>query len=211
VAERHKKASMGRSDEQLVEACLGGEVAAFDILVERWQRKIRGAVYRVVRSEEEAQDICQEAFLKAFRGLHAFKQESRFSSWLYQIALNLSRDRLRRRKTRNWVSLDDLDEGVPPGSQRAPAEGERWVEVLELQERVASAVAALPEEQREAVILKEYQGLTFPEIAEIQGVPVSTVKTRLYRGLSVLRERLVRQGLEGPLEQEKTYAVQRPW
>jgi RNA polymerase sigma-70 factor (ECF subfamily) len=202
---------MGRSDEQLVEACLGGEVAAFDILVDRWQRKIRGAVYRVVRSEEEAQDICQEAFLKAFRGLPSFKQESRFSSWLYQIAINLSRDRLRRRKTRNWVSLDDLDEGVPAGSQRAPAEGERWVEVLEVQERIANAVAALPQEQREAVILKEYQGLTFPEIAEIQGVPVSTVKTRLYRGLSVLRERLVRQGLEGPLEQEKAYAVQRPW
>jgi RNA polymerase sigma-70 factor, ECF subfamily len=202
---------MGRSDEQLVDACLGGEVAAFDILVDRWQRKIRGAVYRVVRSEEEAQDIVQEAFLKAFRGLNSFKREARFSSWLYQIAINLSRDRLRRRKTRNWVSLDDLDEASPTGSPRAQADGERWVEVLEVQERVASAVAALPEEQREAVILKEYQGLTFPEIAEIQGVPISTVKTRLYRGLSVLRERLVRQGQEEPLKQEKAYAVQRPW
>ncbi len=122
---------MGRSDEQLVEACLGGEVAAFDILVDRWQRKIRGAVYRVVRSEEEAQDICQEAFLKAFRGLDSFKRESRFSSWLYQIAINLSRDRLRRRKTRNWVSLDDVDEavpaGIPPGSGRgASAWSRRW-------------------------------------------------------------------------------------
>jgi RNA polymerase sigma-70 factor (ECF subfamily) len=201
---------MGRSDEQLVEACLAGEVAAFDILVNRWQRKIRGAVYRVVRSEEEAQDICQEAFLKAYRGLTSFKQESRFSSWLYQIALNLSRDRLRRRKTRHWVSLDDVDEASVTGPRRAPAEAERLVEVLEIQERVASAVAALPDEQREAVILKEYQGLTFLEIAEIQGVPVSTVKTRLYRGLSVLRERLVRQGLEGPQEQERAYAVQRP-
>ena len=116
---------MGRSDEQLVEACLGGDVAAFDILVDRWQRKIRGAVYRVVRSEEEAQDICQEAFLKAFRGLGSFKRESRFSSWLYQIALNLSRDRLRRRKTRNWVSLDDLEEavvaGIPPGPAPRPS------------------------------------------------------------------------------------------
>ena len=120
---------MGRSDEQLVEACLAGEVAAFDILVDRWQRKIRGAVYRVVRSEEEAQDICQEAFLKAYRGLTSFKQESRFSSWLYQIALNLSRDRLRRRKTRNWVSLDDVDEASVTGARRAPAEAERLVEV----------------------------------------------------------------------------------
>jgi RNA polymerase sigma-70 factor (ECF subfamily) len=201
---------MGRSDEQLVEACLAGEVEAFDILVDRWQRKIRGAVYRVVRSEDEAQDICQEAFLKAFRGLNSFKHEARFSSWLYQIALNLSRDRLRRQKGRNWVSLDELPEAAPGGDRRSPPEGERFVEVREVQERVANAVAELPEEQREAVILKEYQGLTFPEIAEIQGVPVSTVKTRLYRGLSVLRERLVRQGLEGPVEQENAYAVQRP-
>jgi RNA polymerase sigma-70 factor (ECF subfamily) len=104
----------------------------------------------------------------------------------------------------------DHAERSPSGSLRRPAEGERFVEALELQELVATAVSELPEEQREAVILKEYQGLTFPEIAEIQGVPISTVKTRLYRGLSVLRERLVRQGVHGAMEQEKAYAVQRP-
>jgi RNA polymerase sigma-70 factor (ECF subfamily) len=200
---------MASTDEELVEACLAGEVAAFDVLVDRWQRKIRGAVYRVVGSEEEAQDICQEAFLKAYRGLSSFKREARFSSWLYQIALNLSRDRLRRRKTRNWVSLDEVDEAADtssPGALRA----DQWVESREVQRLVANAVAALPEEQREAVVLKEYEGLTFPEIAEIQGVPVSTVKTRLYRGLSVLRERLVRPGAFDEREQETAYAVQRP-
>jgi RNA polymerase sigma-70 factor (ECF subfamily) len=200
---------MGRSDEELVEACLAGDVAAFDVLVGRWQRKIRGAVYRVVGSEEEAQDVCQEAFLKAYRSLAGFKKEARFSSWLYQIALNLSRDRLRRRKNRSFVSLDEVDETpafLPAGrSVRA----DHWVESREVHRLVADAVAALPEEQREAVILKEYQGLTFPEIAAIQGVPVSTVKTRLYRGLSVLRERLVRQGIEHG-KQETAYAVQRP-
>ena len=202
---------MGSSDEELVEACLAGEVAAFDILVARWQRKIRGAVYRVVGSEEEAQDICQEAFLKAYRGLSSFKREARFSSWLYQIALNLSRDRLRRRKTRNWVSLDEVDETPAAGWAAGRAvSADQWVESREVQRLVASAVAALPEEQREAVVLKEYQGLTFPEIAEIQGVPVSTVKTRLYRGLSVLRERLVRQGFDEHGKQETAYAVQRP-
>ena len=202
---------MGSSDEELVEACLAGEVAAFDILVARWQRKIRGAVYRVVGSEEEAQDICQEAFLKAYRGLSSFKREARFSSWLYQIALNLSRDRLRRRKTRNWVSLDEVDETPAAGWAGGRAvSADQWVESREVQRLVANAVAALPEEQREAVVLKEYQGLTFSEIAEIQGVPVSTVKTRLYRGLSVLRERLVRQGFDEHGKQETAYAVQRP-
>jgi RNA polymerase sigma-70 factor (ECF subfamily) len=201
---------MGRSDEELVEACLAGDVAAFDVLVERWQRKIRGAVYRVVGSEEEAQDICQETFLKAFRGLATFKREARFSSWLYQIALNLSRDRLRRRKTRSFVSLDEVEEPGDDGPfPRRSLRGDEWVASREVQHRVASAVAALPEEQREAVVLKEYEGLTFPEIAEIQGVPVSTVKTRLYRGLSVLRERLLRQGLPNG-KQETAYAVHRP-
>jgi RNA polymerase sigma-70 factor (ECF subfamily) len=202
---------METSDEELVEACLAGDVAAFDVLVARWQRKIRGAVYRVVGSEEEAQDICQEAFLKAYRALPTFKREARFSSWLYQIALNLSRDRLRRRKARNLVSLEEVEEASADrwaggGAIRA----DEWVESREVQRLVAGAVAALPEEQREAVVLKEYQGLTFPEIAEIQGVPVSTVKTRLYRGLSVLRERLVRQGLDEHGKQETAYAVQRP-
>lgn len=201
---------MASTDEELVEACLAGDVGAFDVLVARWQRKIRGAVYRVVGSEEEAQDVCQEAFLKAYRGLPSFKREARFSSWLYQIALNLSRDRLRRRKTRNWVSLEEVDETADQAAAGGAVRGDQWVESREVQRLVANAVAALPEEQREAVVLKEYEGLTFPEIAEIQGVPVSTVKTRLYRGLSVLRERLVRQGVFEEREQETAYAVQRP-
>jgi RNA polymerase sigma-70 factor (ECF subfamily) len=149
--------------------------------------------------------------LKAYRGLSTFKREARFSSWLYQIALNLSRDRLRRRKTRNFVSLEEVEEAPAARWAGGRALGaDEWVESREVQRLVAGAVAALPEEQREAVVLKEYQGLTFPEIAEIQGVPVSTVKTRLYRGLSVLRERLVRQGLDEHGKQETGYAVQRP-
>ena len=90
---------MGRSDEALVEACLAGEWSAFDELLVRWERKIRGAIYRLVGSEEEARDLCQETFLKAYRGLGTFKKEARFSSWLYQIALNLCRDRVRRRRS----------------------------------------------------------------------------------------------------------------
>ena len=91
---------MGRSDEELVEACQAGEASAFDVLVARWEDRIRGAAYRFLGSEEEARDVAQEAFLKAYRALGGFKREARFSSWLYQIATNLCRDRLRRRRTR---------------------------------------------------------------------------------------------------------------
>lgn len=187
---------MARSDEDLVAACLGGEESAFEVLVGRWDRKIRGAIYRIVGSEEEARDLCQEAFIKAYRHLGSFKQEARFSSWLYQIALNLSRDRLRRRKLRATVSLDELDEGGHAMMESGPSPFD-VLEGRDLSRRVAAAVAALPEEQREVIVLKEYQGLTFLEVATVLDVPISTVKTRLYRGLVLLRGRLEREGIKG--------------
>jgi RNA polymerase sigma-70 factor (ECF subfamily) len=187
---------MGRTDEELVEACLGGEWSAFDQLVARWERKIRAAIYRLVGSEEEARDLCQETFLKAYRGLGSFKMEARFSSWLYQIALNLCRDRVRRRKGKTLVSLGELDEDgeMLPESQPSALD---LLQQRETSRVVAAAVAALPEEQREVIVLKEYQGLTFLEIAETLDVPLSTVKTRLYRGLGLLRQKLEIQGLRG--------------
>lgn len=187
---------MGRSDEELVEACLAGEWSAFDQLLARWERKIRGAIYRLVGSEEEARDLCQETFLKAYRSLGTFKKEARFSSWLYQIALNLCRDRIRRRKGRTLVSPDELDEGGESLPEVRPSALD-LLQKREMCRAVAAAVAALPEEQREVIVLKEYQELTFLEIAQVLDVPLSTVKTRLYRGLGQLRQKLEHQGLRG--------------
>jgi RNA polymerase sigma-70 factor (ECF subfamily) len=188
--------SMGRSDEELVEACQIGETSAFDILVARWEDRIRGAAFRFLGSEEEARDVAQEAFLKAYRALPAFKREARFSSWLYQIATNLCRDRLRRRKTRATVSLDELAEAGPVLVESGPGAHDQLL-LRDRAHAVRRAIHALPEEQREVLILKEYQGLTFLEIAQALGLPVSTVKTRLYRGLGQLRLQLRREGLEG--------------
>jgi len=187
---------MGRSDEELIEACRDGETSAFDVLVDRWEDKIRGAAWRVLGSEEEARDVAQEAFLKAYRGLDGFKREARFSSWLYQIALNLCRDRLRRRKTRAAVSLEELEASGPVLVEPRPGAHEMAVR-NDLAGAVRRAISGLPEEQREVVILKEYEGLTFLEIAQALDVPVSTVKTRLYRGLGQLRVRLEREGIRG--------------
>jgi RNA polymerase sigma-70 factor (ECF subfamily) len=184
------------SDEELVAAFQAGDASAFDLLVSRWDRKIQGAIYRVVGASEDSRDLCQEVFLKAYRALGGFKQEARFSSWLYQIALNACRDRLRRRRGRTQVSLDDLADGEREPLQRGPSALD-LVEAQDLARAVAAAMATLPEEQREVIALKEYQGLTFVEIAETLDVPVSTVKTRLYRGLGLLRQQLERQGLRG--------------
>ncbi|HWX25685.1 MAG TPA: sigma-70 family RNA polymerase sigma factor, partial [Vicinamibacteria bacterium] len=126
----------------------------------------------------------------------SFKREARFSSWLYQIALNLCRDRMRRRKGKKMVRLDDLD---AEGGGALPVEDGpsalEQVAALDLSRVMAAAVWALPEEQREVIVLKEYEGLTFLEIAEALDLPMSTVKTRLYRGLGELREKLERQGI----------------
>jgi RNA polymerase sigma-70 factor (ECF subfamily) len=187
---------MGRSDEELIEACRAGESSAFETLVSRWEDKIRGAAWRVLGSEEEAREVAHEAFVKAYGALAGFKSEARFSSWLYQIALNLCRDRLRRRKTRATVSLEQLEENGPVLVERGPGAQEQLIRD-DLASAVRRAIECLPAEQREVVILKEYQGLTFLEIAQALDVPVSTAKTRLYRGLGQLRLRLESEGIRG--------------
>jgi RNA polymerase sigma-70 factor (ECF subfamily) len=184
------------SDEELVERFQNGESSAFDVLVHRWERKVQGAIYRLVGPGEDVRDLSQETLLKAYRGLGTFKKEARFSSWLYQIALNTCRDRMRRGRGKSYVSFDELSETGEAGSERGPNALD-LIEAHDLSRQVAAAVAALPEEQREVVVLKEYQGLTFLEIAEALDVPLSTVKTRLYRGLGQLRQQLVRQGIRG--------------
>jgi RNA polymerase sigma-70 factor (ECF subfamily) len=187
---------MSPSDEELVERFQGGEASAFDTLVRRWERKLQGAIYRLVGPGEDVRDLSQETLLKAYRGLGTFKREARFSSWLYQIALNVCRDRMRRTRGRSYVSFDELSEGGETAGEAGPSALE-LIEARDLSRQVGAAVAALPEEQREVVVLKEYQGLTFLEIAETLDVPLSTVKTRLYRGLGQLRQQLVRQGIRG--------------
>jgi RNA polymerase sigma-70 factor (ECF subfamily) len=184
------------TDEELVAAVQGGDSAAFDVLVRRWDRKIQGAAFRVLGSDDEARDVSQEAFLKAFRGMRGFKREARFSSWLYQIAMNLCRDRLRRRRGREHVSLDDVVDSGEPALRQRPAALET-LQARDVERAVAAAVDALSDEQREVVVLKEYEGLTFPEIANVLGVPLSTVKTRLYRALGQLRIELARRGVDG--------------
>jgi RNA polymerase sigma-70 factor (ECF subfamily) len=179
------------TDEELVTRAQGGDVDSFNQLILRWERPIYALAYRVIGREEDARDVSQEAFLRAFRALPAFKGQAKFSSWLYRIALNLCRDWIRKQRR---APVQQIPEGVDPvemASQDGPAESiEELVARKELSEVVSEAMARLPEEQRTAIILKEYHGMTFQEIADLQGCPLSTVKTRLYQGLTVLRRHL---------------------
>jgi len=183
------------TDEDLVTRSRGGDLDSFNQLILRWERPIYALAYRVIGREEDARDVCQETFLRAFRALPGFKGEAKFSSWVYRIALNLCRDWMRRQRRAPTVQMP---EGVAPedlAADAGPAESiEDLVSRRELSAVVAEAMALLPEEQRTAIILKEYHGMTFQEIAELQRCPLSTVKTRLYQGLSVLRRHLEQTG-----------------
>jgi RNA polymerase sigma-70 factor (ECF subfamily) len=186
---------MASTDEELVARSMGGDLDSFNQLVLRWERPIYALAYRVIGREEDARDVCQETFLRAFRALGGFKGQAKFSSWLYRIALNLCRDWIRRERRQ---PLAQTPEGVDLVELAGEAEDTESIEELvarkEIGAAVAKAMALLPEEQRTAIVLKEYHGLTFQEIADVVGCPLSTVKTRLYQGLTVLRRELAKGG-----------------
>jgi len=187
---------MASTDEELVARSIGGDLDSFNQLVLRWERPIYALAYRVIGREEDARDVCQETFLRAFRALGGFKGQAKFSSWLYRITLNLCRDWIRRERRQ---PLAQTPEGVDLVELAGEAEDTDSVEELvarkEIGAAVSKAMALLPEEQRTAIVLKEYHGLTFQEIADMLDCPLSTVKTRLYQGLTVLRRQLERSNV----------------
>jgi RNA polymerase sigma-70 factor (ECF subfamily) len=186
---------MASTDEELVARSMGGDLDSFNQLVIRWERPIYALAYRVIGREDEARDVCQEAFLRAFRALPGFKGQAKFSSWLYRITLNLCRDWIRRQRRTPVAQLPEDVDVAEMAAARGPVESiEDLVARRELSAVVEEAMALLPDEQRTAIILKEYHGMTFQEIADLQDCPLSTVKTRLYQGLSVLRRHLERNG-----------------
>jgi RNA polymerase sigma-70 factor (ECF subfamily) len=190
-----ERARMAWTDEELVARSVGGDVDSFNQLILRWERPIFALAYRVIGREEDARDVCQETFLRAFRALRGFKGQAKFSSWLYRIALNLCRDWIRRERRTPIAQAPEGVDLLDLAAEQEPAESiETLVARREMSRAVAKAMALLPEEQRTAIILKEYHGLTFQEIADLLDCPLSTVKTRLYQGLSVLRRTLRADG-----------------
>ena len=184
------------TDEELVVRSVNGDVDSFNQLIRRWERPIYALAYRTIGREDDARDVCQETFLRAFRALKGFKGQAKFSSWLYRIALNLCRDWMRRQRRTPVVQMPEDVDATELAAAQGPVESiETLVARRELSRAVAQVMATLPEEQRTAIVLKEYHGLTFQEIADLQGCPLSTVKTRLYQGLSVLRRQLEGGGM----------------
>ena len=184
---------MASTDEELVARSISGDAESFNQLVLRWERPIYALAYRTIGREEDARDVCQETFLRAFRALPGFRGQAKFSSWLYRIALNLCRDWIRKERRTPVVQPPEDVDLMDLAAAAEPSESiEDLVARKDLTRLVERAMALLPEEQRTAIVLKEYHGLTFQEIADLAGCPLSTVKTRLYQGLTVLRRELAK-------------------
>lgn len=179
------------SDNHLIARTLAGETEAFSILVRRWERPIYSLTLRMLGRDEDARDACQEAFLAAFRNLSKFRGDAKFSSWMYRIALNACHTRLRNNNGVSY-SLDQEDE-YGRRMDVADTKLESLPDQLQRNEQtqiIRRALQALPPEMRQVIVMKEYEEMTFAEIAEVLGIPTSTVKSRLYTGLQQMRLRL---------------------
>jgi len=176
----------GAPDDDDIHALRRGEKAALDRLMNRWQLPLRAYLYRHVHHEQDALDLAQETFVRVYRHRDQFRPGARFSTWMFQIALNLARDHARRHQRRPTESLEDVSE---------PESGATVHGDLERSETVAavrSAIAGLPADLREAVILSEYEDLSHAEIGMVVGASPKAVETRLYRARDLLRKRLQR-------------------
>jgi RNA polymerase sigma-70 factor (ECF subfamily) len=191
----------GPSDEDLVLALGRGDTASLATLVERWEQPLFRFVYRLLERHEDARDVCQETFLRVLRGASEFREGARFSTWMYQIALNLCRDQVRRRSRWRLRIVDPArreDGSEARETEEAALAGPLPDEALEARRReraVREALRGLSPEQREVVFLKEYEGLKFREIADVLGCPESTVKSRMYLALDTMRRSLSLRGL----------------
>jgi len=175
---------------------LTGDAEAFGEIVLRWERRIFALSFGMLGREEDARDATQETFLAAFRNLRAFRGDAKVSSWLHRIAVNQCITRQRRAKVRNESALE-TEEEKNASNFSSPA-GYSPANVVEGRQRTAAvrlAVNSLPADLRQVVVMKEFEELTFKEIAEALDVPLSTVKSRLYTALKQLQMRL--QKFEG--------------
>lgn len=180
-------------EKDLVERSKNNDLQAFEELVSLYERKIYNLAYRLMGNHEDAHDLVQEAFLRAFRALGGFRGEASFSTWLYRITLNLCHDELRRRYRLSWESLDEkvcLNEGEVAKQIASTRPGpEELYEKQELQEKLQELLMTLSPEFRLAVVLRDIEGFTYQEIAEHMECSMGTVKSRISRGRNYLKEK----------------------
>ena len=188
--------SGGEDHDDLV-AARTGDRAAFNRLVRKYQRRVYVFCHRMVNDSGEAEDLAQEVFVKVYDNIGRFREESKFSTWLYQIAKNLCLNRLKYLKRRSHFTSPSLDAAPAAGTEALAAEvadegkdPQSLAENRELQDALRRQIDALQDEYRTALVLRDIEGLSYEEIAEITQVPEGTVKSRIHRARNVLKEGL---------------------
>ena len=186
------------SDRELVATAVDGVEGSFEELVRRYQRPISAYVYRMVGNYESALDLTQEIFIKVYNSLRRYREEFKFSTWIYKIAHNSAVDHLRRNATREQSLVvgpegDQFD--LPLESTRLSPEQES--ERKERRGEIESVVRTLPANYRELIILRHSQDLSYEEIVEVTGLPLGTVKNRLFRAREMMRQQFIERGITG--------------
>jgi RNA polymerase sigma-70 factor (ECF subfamily) len=186
------------SDRELVATAVSGVEGSFEELVRRYQRPISAYVYRMVGNYESALDLTQEIFIKVYSSLRRYRAEFKFSTWIYKIAHNSAVDHLRRNSTREQSLVlgaegDQYDLPVESGRLSPEQESERKERRVEIE----LVVRSLPANYRELIILRHSQDLSYEEIVEVTGLPLGTVKNRLFRAREMMRQQFVEKGITG--------------
>jgi len=184
-------------DRDLVRRCLEDDQGAYRLLLARYERPVYGLVRRMIPNDEDARDLAQEAFVRAFRNLDRFDPDRKFSSWLFRIAHNLCIDHYRRRKL-DTVPLVRTSGGEEetwdlPDGESDPS---REFSDRERSRRLLALVESLPPLYRSVILFRHQQGLSYEEIAETMELPLGTIKARIHRAHRLLREKLLRQGVD---------------
>ena len=186
------------SDGDIIAGTLAGRLDGFEELVRRYQRPITGYVFRMVGDYESALDVTQEVFIKVYNSLHKYSSEYKFSTWLYRIAHNAAVDHLRR----NSITPQSLETENADGSFQIQIESrasspEQDRERSEWRTEIDSVVRTLPPAYRDLIMLRHGQDLSYDEIAEVTGLPLGTVKNRLFRAREMMREIFIARGFTG--------------
>lgn len=186
MAERHP-------DQLLVERVQKGDKRAFDLLVKKYQHRIIAVISRFVRDPDEAMDVAQDAFIKAYRALDKFRGESAFYTWIYRIAVNTAKNYLvskGRRPPDTDVEASEADSWEGADALREMGGPEQEMMKDQLEKVVYQALRELPDDLRTAVTLREFDGLSYEEIAEVMGCPVGTVRSRIFRGREAIDKKI---------------------
>ena len=182
------------TDQQLVVRVQKGDKRAFDLLVLKYQYKVHAIVARFIRDSDEVRDVVQEAFIKAYRALPKFRGDSQFYTWLYRIAVNTAKNYLvarSRRPPSSDVDLDDAEyySGSDQLKDHSSPENQLFRDQLEV--AINQAIVELPEDLRTAVTLREYEGLSYEDIAAVMDCPVGTIRSRIFRGREAIDARVI--------------------